>query len=107
MREELADVAPEDFVAARDALAKELKAAGDVDAAAEVKKLRKPSVQQWIATQVLRHHDDVVDELRRATAAVAAAQEAVIANGDRDALKVATSERRDALRAVGRAVEQV
>jgi hypothetical protein len=107
MREELADVSPEDFVAARDALAKQLKADGKAAEAAEVKKLRKPTVQQWIADQVHRHHDDVVDALREATAAVGAAQEALVGGGDRDALKQATAARREASRAVGRAVEQV
>lgn len=107
MREELADLSPEDFVAGRDALAKQLKAEGKAAEAAEVKALRKPTVQVWVADQVRRHHDDVVDALRDATGAVGAAQEALVTGGDRDALKQATAARRDALRAVGRAVEQV
>jgi hypothetical protein len=107
MREELADVGPEDFVAARDALAKQLKAAGQVADAAEVKKLRKPTVPAWIAEQVRRHHDDAVDALRSASTAVADAQEAAITKGDRDALKAATTTRRDAIRELGKAVEQV
>jgi len=105
--DELADVSPEDFVAARDALAKELKAAGKVAESAEVKKLRKPTVQSWIADQVRRHHDDVVDALRVASVAVGDAQEAAITKGDREALKAATTRRRDAVREVGKAVEQV
>src|SRR5689334_19726956 len=107
MRDELADVCPEDFVAARDALAKELKAAGQVADAAEVKKLRKPTVQAWIADQVRRHHDDAVDALRYASVAVADAQEAAITKGDRDALKAATTTRRDAIRELGKVVDQV
>lgn len=105
--EALADISPEDFVATRDALAKELKAAGNVTEAAEVKKLRKPTVQAWIADQVRRHHDDVVDALRTASVSVAGAQEAAITKGDRDALKAATMQRRDAVRELGKAVEQV
>src|SRR5690242_2515217 len=89
--DDLADVAPEDFVAARDALAKELKAAGKVSQAAEVKKLRKPTVQAWIARTVEREHDDAVDALRAATAKVAEAQEKAITSGDRDALREATT----------------
>ena len=107
MREELADVSPEDFVAARDALAKELKAAGQVAEAAEVKKLRKPTVQTWIADQVRRHHDDAVGALRSASVAVADAQEAAITKGDREALKAATTTRRDAIRELGKVVDQV
>jgi hypothetical protein len=107
MIDELADVSPEDFVAARDALAKELKAAGKVAEAAEVRKLRKPTVPVWIAAQVRRHHDDAVDDLRDASRAVAEAQEQAITAGDRDALKAATTKRRDAVRALGRVVDQV
>jgi hypothetical protein len=107
MIEDLADVSPEDFVAARDALAKELKAAGKVAESADVKQLRKPTVQAWIAEQVRRHHADAVEELRTASRAVAAAQEKAITSGDRDALKAASTTRRDAVRDLGRAVEQV
>ena len=106
MIEELADLPPEEFVAARDALAKGRKAAGRAAEAAEIKKLKKPTVQAWIAEQVRRHHDDVVDALREATAAVGAAQEAAINGGDRDALRDATTVRKEAIRDVGRAVEQ-
>jgi hypothetical protein len=105
--DELNDVAPEDFVAARDALAKALKAEGKVKDAADVKALKKPTVPVWIAEQVRRHHDDVVDALRDAASAVASAQEAAIATGDRDALKAATAAHKDARRDVGKAVEQV
>jgi hypothetical protein len=105
--DELDDVAPEDFVAARDALAKALKAEGKVKDAAEVKKLKKPTVPVWIADQVRRHHDDAVDALREAASAVATAQEQAIATGDRDALKAATARHKDARREVGKAVEQV
>jgi hypothetical protein len=105
--DDLADVPPEEFVAARDELAKRLKAEGKAAQAAEVKKLRKPTVTQWIADQVRRHHDDDVDALRAASSDVAVAQEAAITSGDRDALRNATAKRRDAVKAVGRAVDQV
>jgi hypothetical protein len=107
MLDELADVPPEEFIAARDALAKQLKADGKVAEAAEVKALRKPTVQQWVADQVRRHHDDAIDDLRAASAAVARAQEELITSGDRGALKDATVRRRDALKQVGVAVDQV
>src|SRR5688572_16260649 len=103
----IADVPPEEFVTTRDELAKRLKAQGKAAQAAEVKKLRKPTVTQWIADQVRRHHDDVVDALRAASSDVASAQEAAITSGDRDALRTATAKRRDAVNAVGRAVDQV
>jgi hypothetical protein len=105
--EDLADVPPEDFVAARDAIAKQLKSDGRADEAAEVKKLRKPTVTRWVADQVLRHHASDVDALRRALSRVAAAQEAAITRGDRGALSEATAERRDAVTALGHAVDDV
>ena len=44
---ELFTLPPEEFVAARDRLAAELKEAGKADEAAEVKRLRRPSVVAW------------------------------------------------------------
>src|SRR5256714_4706448 len=82
---DLADVPPEEFVAARDALAKRLKADGKATEAAEVKKLRKPTVTRWVADQVRRHHAEVVDTLRTALSNVAAAQETAITTGGRGA----------------------
>jgi hypothetical protein len=105
--DDLADVTPEEFVAARDELAKRLKAEGKMDEAAEVKKRRKPTVKQWIADQVRIHHRDVVDALRAALTDLAAAQEAAITGGDREALRAATEGRRSTVAAVGRAVDDV
>jgi hypothetical protein len=106
-RDDLADVPPEEFVAARDAVAKNLKSDGRSDEAAQVKKLRKPTVTRWVADQVLRHHTGEVDALRSALQRVAAAQEAAITRGDRGALATATAERRDAMTALGNAVDEV
>ena len=105
--DELEDLPPEDFVAARDALAKRLRAEGKPDEAAEVKKRKKPTVQAWIADQVRRHHADVVDALADASQAVATAQESLLTSGDRTVLRDATTARKDAVRDLGRAVEQV
>jgi DNA repair exonuclease SbcCD ATPase subunit len=105
--DELADVPPEEFVAARDALAKQLKADGKTAEATEVKKLRKPTLTRWVADQVLRHHAADVEALRRALDKVATAQEAAITHGDRAALSEATAQRRDAVTALERAVDDV
>jgi len=106
-RADLADVPPEEFVAARDAVAKKLKSEGRSDEATAVKKLRKPTVTRWVADQVLRRHAREVDALRSALRRIAAAQEAAITRGDRDALASATAERRDAMAALGQAVDDV
>jgi hypothetical protein len=105
--EDLADVPPEGFVAARDAVAKQLRSEGKAEEAAAVKKLRKPTVTRWVADQVLRHHAREVDAFRSAMRRVAAAQEAAITGGDRAALADATAERRDAMAALGSAVDAV
>jgi hypothetical protein len=47
-------LAPEEFVAARNARVKELTAAGDKDLAAQVKALRKPTVAIWALNQLSR-----------------------------------------------------
>ena len=52
--DDLFDLPPEEFVAARDALAKRLKADGDKEAAATVKALRRPTVAAWAVNQVAR-----------------------------------------------------
>src|SRR5262249_56040012 len=106
-RDDLADVPPEEFVSARDAVAKRLKSEGKSDEAAAVKKLRKPTVTRWVADQVLRHHAREVDAFRSAMRRVAAAQEVAITGGDRAALADATAERRDAVAALGSAVDDV
>src|SRR2546423_12988918 len=84
--EDLADVPPEEFVAARDARAKQLKADGKAKDAAEVKKLRKPTVTRWVADQVRRHHAEEVETLRTALSNVEAAQENALTNGTQFAL---------------------
>jgi hypothetical protein len=105
--DELVDVPPEEFIAARDELAKRLKAEGRADEAANVKKLRKPTVVQWVTEQVRRRHVGAVDALRAASNDVAKAQEAAVTRGDRDALREATVNRRDAVDGVARAVDEV
>src|SRR4051812_17139068 len=54
--DELYTVDPSEFVARRNALAKELRAAGDRDAAAEVSKLRRPTVVAAALNQLARRN---------------------------------------------------
>lgn len=64
---------PEEFVAARNALAKQLKAAGDKDTAAAVAKLRRPPVSAWALNQVARSRPDEIEALMTAAADLAGA----------------------------------
>jgi hypothetical protein len=57
-----------DFVAAREALARELRSAGRKDAAAAVHSLRRPTIVPWSINQVARTHADQVADLVAATA---------------------------------------
>ena len=56
-------VPPEEFVAVRNALAKELVQAGNRKTAEEVKSLRKPTVVVWALNRVARDHRDGVEAL--------------------------------------------
>jgi hypothetical protein len=105
--DDLADVPPEAFVAARDALVAQLKAEGKPDEVADVKKRRKPTVVQWLTEQVRRRHADKVDALRAALREMVVAQEAVLTGGGRHALQDATAKRRTAVDALRRAVDDV
>lgn len=92
----LYDLPGEEFVAARDALAKELRAAGDRDGAAAVGKLRRPTAAAAAVNRLVRARGAGVQELFAAGDALQAAQAALLAGtGDRDALRTATAEVRE------------
>jgi hypothetical protein len=84
LRELMATV-PAEFVAARNALAKRLKASGDVDQAAAIVKLRRPGVSDW----ALNVASAAVDTEPFVTAArdVLAAQEDAMAGRDATGLR--------------------
>ena len=91
---------PREFIAARDALVKQLKASGDKDAAKAVGALRKPSVPAWAMNQVVRTSGALIDELLAAAHAARQAQDAAITGGKRDELRDALARRRAAATAV-------
>lgn len=78
----------EEFTPARDALAKELKAGGRKDEAAEVKALRKPTVAAWALNRMAREHPDAVAALRAAGADLREAQTEAL-SGDAGRLRSA------------------
>jgi hypothetical protein len=61
--DELYDLVPEEFTAARNVRAKEAKAADDRELAQRIGELRKPSPAAWIVNRLVREHADAVDEL--------------------------------------------
>jgi hypothetical protein len=91
-------LALDEFVGARDALAKELRAAGRRDDAAAVKALKKPSVAAWAVNQALRTQSKAARELWQAGDALAAAQEAILGGkGSGADLRAATERERAAV----------
>jgi hypothetical protein len=57
----LYELAPEDFVQARDELVRRLRSEGDRDGASAVKGLRRPSAGAWALNQAARHDPDRVE----------------------------------------------
>lgn len=100
--DELYALRPEEFTTARNALAKELKAAGDKEASARVAKLRKPSVGAWALNQVAREEPGLIGAALEAGAALRAASEGA-ASGDASGLRTATAAERAAAQAVAKA----
>jgi hypothetical protein len=83
----------EDFVAERKQVAKDLRAAGDREAAAEVAKLPKPTPPAWALNRLAREEPDAVAEWLEAAAALRDAS----ANPG-PGLRAAMAEHRDATR---------
>ena len=79
----------EEFIGARDALAKELRAGGDRDGAAAVKKLAKPTRAAWAVNRLVRDRPDEIAALVEAGAALAGAQEQLLDGADADVLRSA------------------
>jgi hypothetical protein len=54
---------PEQFIAARDEAVKQAKAAGDRRLAAEIGKLRRPTVAAWVVNRLAQERSEMVEEL--------------------------------------------
>ena len=87
----------EDFVAERKRLAKELRAAGDRESAAELAKLPKPSAPAWALNQLAREQPHVVAGWLDAAEALRDASSSA-GRGSGDALRAAMAAHREATR---------
>lgn len=87
------------FVAERNALAKQLKAEGQKEEAARIAKLRRPAATVWALNQVARTDSRLVDSMLGAGATLRAAMERAL-GGDASSLRAART-------AESRAVEDV
>jgi hypothetical protein len=96
--DQLYGVDPEEFVAERKRLARELKDGGDAAAADAVAKTRKPTVAAWALNQLARRERRDVDLLLDAGHRLRQAQEGVVGGADRSAFEQAQKTEREALR---------
>jgi hypothetical protein len=100
-------VAPDDFLGKRAEVAQRVRASGNSSAAAQIEKLRKPTVAAWIVNVLVLEDPAVVDQLTDLGGRLRDAQDAL----DADRMRELTSERRtlvgkltkEAFRRAGRA----
>jgi hypothetical protein len=101
--DELYSAPLDDFVATRNALARQLKTDGRAEEAAEVSSARKPSLPVWTANQLARRNRPAVERLLDASAQLRTA----IGKGDREGFAGAQQEQGDALRKLRDASESL
>jgi hypothetical protein len=98
----------EEFIAARNELARLLKNEGEATAAEEVKKLSKPNVAAWTINQLSRQKKDAVKVLLDAAARLRQVQESALqSGGSGDALRRAQAEERRAIRELTQQAQQI
>jgi hypothetical protein len=89
---------PVEFTAARNDLARRLKQAGQDDAAAQVKALRKPTVPLWAVNQLARRNPKGIDALIASAEQLRTAQEEALRGGESTPLRKATNDERKIVR---------
>ncbi|HKA05468.1 MAG TPA: hypothetical protein VKD67_14130 [Acidimicrobiales bacterium] len=104
--DELFTVAPEEFVATRNGLAKELRAGGVKDEAAAVAALRRPTVSDWALNVVAHRHPDAVASLVDTAAELRRIQAGAIEGRGGD-VRSALTDMRAAATAVQRLADEV
>ena len=89
----------DEFISARNELAKRLKQDGDLEAAEQVRTLAKPSVSAWAVNQLARRDGEGVRSLLNVAARLRSAQERSL-GGERaaDEVRAAQAEEREVLR---------
>jgi hypothetical protein len=87
----------EEFTRARDELARELRKAGNREAADDVKALRKPSVSAWAVNQLARRHPQEMKALVQAGETLRKAQRSAVTRGDAAGLREAQRVHRERL----------
>jgi hypothetical protein len=99
---------PQEFIAARDELAKALRGEGRVDVAKRVKALRKPSLSAWALNQLADRDPDGVVELLDAGTELRAAQQATMSSArNAGRMRTASERRRHAVTRLARVASEV
>jgi len=98
--DELYGLPPGEFTRARDERAKKLRKEGDREAADAVKALRKPTVAAAALNELARRRRKDVERLLEAGEDLQAAQEELLAGGDRSAFQRAAASERDLVAAL-------
>jgi hypothetical protein len=88
--DELYGLPLDQFTAARDRLAKSLREAGDPDAAAQVKALRKPNTTVWATNQLVRRFPRKMEAFFKASDRLRAAQRGAFGPGGGEGLRKAS-----------------
>ena len=94
--DELYRRAPEEFTAARDAVARARRAEGDRDGAAALRALRRPSVAAWLVNRLAQDEPELLGSLLDLGPELASAQ----SGGDAAALRALGAQRRELVDAV-------
>jgi hypothetical protein len=97
---------PEEFTEARNALAADLKERGEAEAAAQVRKLRRPTVAAWAVNQLARQHGPDLKKLIEAGDALREAQRNLSKQG-RAELTEASRRRREIVDRLVQAAEDI
>jgi hypothetical protein len=96
----------DEFTAARDELSRRLRREGDGDAAAEVKRLRKPSVAAWALNQARRNNPRQSEKLLEAGRRLREGQERLLAGTGREPLRRAAADERQLVGELARQAEE-
>jgi hypothetical protein len=98
--DELFGLPPEEFVAARDELARRLRREGDAEAAKQVKALRRPSLSAWAVNRLARERGRALRPLLAAGEQLRAAHQAALAGEGAAELRSAAKAEREAVAAL-------
>jgi hypothetical protein len=98
--DELFGLPPEEFVAARDELARRLRREGDAEAAKRVKALRRPPLSAWAVNQLARVRGADLRELLAAGARLRTAHQAALAGEGAAELRAAAKAERESVAAL-------